>query len=101
MSNVLGTERADAISRPPTSFEWFNDRAFRSLTFVFALLTLVAVLALVVDVTWAGWPAMQEHGVEFLTTSRWGGGHYGILPEIWGTLYSSIVGVAIGSLFGV
>ncbi len=27
--------------------------------------------------------------------------HYGILPEIWGTIYSSVLGVGIGALFGV
>src|SRR5262249_60977530 len=99
MSELLAPDQPGSISRPPTAGELFYDRAFRALTFAFALLTLLAVLALVADVSWAGWPAMAAHGAEFLTTSKWGGGHYGILPEIWGTLYSAIVGVAIGTLF--
>jgi phosphate transport system permease protein len=98
---LLSATEPGAISRPPTPGERFFDRAFRSATFLFALVTLLAALALVADVTWAGWPAMYEHGAEFLTTSKWGGGQYGILPEIWGTVYSAIVGVALGTLVGV
>jgi phosphate transport system permease protein len=97
----LTADAPGTISRPPSPSERFFDRSFRATTYVFALLTLLAVLALVADVTWAGWPAMREHGVEFLTTSKWGGGAYGILPEIWGTLYSAVVGVVLGTVFGV
>jgi phosphate transport system permease protein len=38
-----------------------------------------------------------------LTSTRWDAGQqeFGILPEIWGTIYSSVLGVGLGSLFGV
>jgi phosphate transport system permease protein len=99
--DLLSADDPGAISRPPTAGERLFDRAFRAATFAFALLTLLTLVALVADVTWAGWPAMEEHGVQFLTTSKWGGGQYGILPEIWGTVYSAVVGVFIGTIFGV
>jgi phosphate transport system permease protein len=100
-TEMASPDQSSSISRPPTTGEVTFDRTFRGLTRAFAWITLLAVIALVVDVTWVGWPAMQEHGVGFLTGSRWGGGHYGIWPQIWGTLYSSIVGVALGTVFGV
>jgi phosphate transport system permease protein len=89
------------IARPPSAREQFFDRSFRGLTLVFAWATLLLVIWLVLDIAWAGYPAMQEHGVEFLTTSTWDGKHYGILPEIWGTVYTSVIGVGLGTLFGV
>jgi phosphate transport system permease protein len=47
--------------------------------------------------------AVAKYHVDFLSGKTWdpGKGHYGILPEIWGTLFSSVLGVAIGSFFGV
>jgi phosphate transport system permease protein len=101
MSEAFLTDNPATISRPPTAAERWFDRGFRMATFLFALCTLLAVLALVADVTWAGWPAMTEHGARFLTGTRWGGGQYGILPQIWGTVYSSVVGVFLGTIFGV
>jgi phosphate transport system permease protein len=48
-------------------------------------------------------PAIEKYGFGFLTGSTWDAGkqEYGILPEIFGTMYSSVVGVAIGALFGI
>ena len=46
---------------------------------------------------------MQEHGVGFMTGRTWDAntGEYGILPEIWGTLYSSVLALILGTIFGV
>jgi phosphate transport system permease protein len=46
---------------------------------------------------------MQERGLDFVKGTVWdpNRNQFGILPEIWGTLYSSIIGVFIGSLLGV
>jgi phosphate transport system permease protein len=91
------------ISRPPTSGELITDRVFRGLTFILAWVTILVVVFIVFEITWTGWPAMREHGAQFLTSSAWNPGknEFGILPAIWGTLYSSVLGVAIGSAFGV
>src|SRR5262249_29473215 len=52
---------------------------------------------------WQAWPAMQKYGPSFVTGMTWdpGKGEYGILPEIWGTLYSSVLGVFLGGVLGV
>ena len=49
----------------------------------------------------AGHPRLT--GCSFLTSTTWdvNKGVYGILPEIWGTLYSSLLALLIGGFFGV
>jgi phosphate transport system permease protein len=48
-------------------------------------------------------PAVKQHGLGFLTGTTWDAneGQYSILPEIWGTLYSSVLALGIGTAFGV
>jgi phosphate transport system permease protein len=91
------------ISRPPTPWELAADRAFRGLTRAAAWLAIGLVFLIVVQIAWTARPAIQSQGFDFLTTKEWNAkaGKFGILPQIGGTLYSSILGVAIGSLFGV
>ena len=45
----------------------------------------------------------DRHGLGFLTSSVWdvSNQRFGILPEIWGTLYSSLLALLIGGFFGV
>ncbi len=97
------TQPTDSIAREPTPREVFTDRAFRGLTRAMALLAIGLVVYLVVQIAITASPAIRKHGLDFLTTSKWSPGQekFGILPQIGGTLYSSILGVAIGALFGV
>ena len=92
-----------SIAQPPTAGEMALDRAFRALTRGFGWLTILVVVLLVVLVGWQASPAIQEYGLKFITGTDWdaGKGQFGILPEIWGTLYSSILGVILGGFFGV
>jgi phosphate transport system permease protein len=101
MSEALAEVRSDAIARPPTRAEVTTDLAFRGLTYAFAALTLLLVIFLVLQIAWVAWPAMHKYGFDFLKGRTWDGKVFGILPEIWGTLYSSVVGVALGALFGL
>jgi phosphate transport system permease protein len=91
------------ISRPPTTSERLFDRAFRDLTFVFAWGTILLVAFIVYQIGSTASPAVQKHGVKFLSGSQWNASkeQFGILPQIWGTLYSSILGVGLGSAFGL
>lgn len=90
-----------SVSRPPTAWEQRFDRGFRGLTFAFAWLTLGLVVLLIFEIVRAGYPAMVKYGAEFLTSRTWDGKTFGILPEICGTLYSAVLGVALGALFGL
>jgi phosphate transport system permease protein len=100
----MATEpHAAPISRPPTAFELYSNRAFRGLTGLSAWVTILSVVLIVGLIGFQSRQAVADYGAGFLSGTVWdpGKGHYGILPEIWGTLYSSVLGVLIGSVFGV
>jgi len=92
-----------SISRPPTPFELGADRVFRRLTRAAAWLAIGLVFIIVFQIAWTARPAIQQHGTAFLTTGEWNAKaeKFGILPQIGGTLYSSLLGVALGALFGI
>jgi len=96
-------ETPPMISRPPTAWERFGERAFRGACFSFAWLTIVVVALVVWEIGKHAVPAMSTQGVEFLTSSKWdaSSGKFGILPEIGGTIYSSLLGVGIGTILGL
>lgn len=92
-----------SISSPPSGREVVFDRGFRGLTMLFAVLTIALVFYIVYEVGGKAMPAIGEHGVSFLTTQTWDlqKGEFGVLPEIWGTLYSSMLALLVGGFFGV
>jgi phosphate transport system permease protein len=92
-----------SISRPPLTFDVFVDQVFRRLTLVFAGLTIVLVLYIVLEIGGKAAPAMQKYGLSFITSTTWdvNKARFGVLPEIWGTLYSSVVALLLGGFFGV
>jgi phosphate transport system permease protein len=95
---------ADAsIARPHSRLQLGVDRVFRGLCRTAAALLLLLVAFIVLRIASAGAPAMRELGVGFLTGTVWdpNQGVHGILPEIWGTLYTSVLGLIVGSAFGL
>jgi phosphate transport system permease protein len=48
-------------------------------------------------------PAIYKYNLGFLTSTNWNVAEekFGILPEIWGTLYSSLLALLIGGFFGL
>jgi phosphate transport system permease protein len=91
------------ISQPPSSFDILFDRGFRAAAWLAAWASVLIVVYVVWDIARVARPAIAAHGTAFLTGSSWDAnrGEFGILPAIWGTLYSSILGLAIGTVFGV
>jgi phosphate transport system permease protein len=81
----------------------FADRAFRGLTLVFAALTIALVAWILLEIGGKAAPAMQKYGLSFLTSTTWdvNKAQFGVLPEIWGTLYSSVLALLLGGFFGV
>jgi phosphate transport system permease protein len=96
-------EPSSGISHPPTAREVLADRTFRGLTFTLALGTILLVVFIVYNISSTAAPAIAEHGARPLTEKTWAAGSnkFGMLPAIWGTIYSSVLGVALGTLFGV
>ena len=66
-----------------------------------AIVLLVAYI--VFEITRQALPAMASQGIGFLARDVWNAatGEFGILPEIWGTLYSSLLALLIGGFCGV
>jgi phosphate transport system permease protein len=64
---------------------------------------VLLVAALVWEITRQAIPAMMTQGAGFLVRDVWdaANANFGILPEIWGTLYSSLLALLIGGFFRV
>jgi len=94
---------ARSVASAPSRWDISWDRSFRALTYLFSWLTILLVLYIVYEIGGKAVPAMQEHGLGFVTGKTWDAnqGTFGVLPEIWGTLYSSILALLIGGFFGV
>jgi len=92
-----------SISTPPSSLDIFADRVFRGLTLIFAGLTIVLVLYIVLEIGGKAAPAMQKYGLSFIASTTWdvNKARFGVLPEIWGTLYSSVLALVLGGFFGI
>ncbi|MCB1063364.1 MAG: phosphate ABC transporter permease subunit PstC [Verrucomicrobiae bacterium] len=97
------SETESSASRPPSAFDSASDIIFRRLAWTCAAL----IIGLVAYILWAlgiqALPAIGEHGIGFVTGTTWHASQdaFGILPEIWGTLYSSLLALLIGGLFGI
>src|SRR4051794_17048121 len=94
---------ATSVSQPPTSAEQLFHRGFSFLAMAAAAGVIVLVFLIVYEFARQAIPAMVAQGPGFLTRSVWNASsnEFGILPEIWGTLYSSLLALLIGGLFGV
>ncbi len=79
------------------------DRSFIWLTRIFALAIAGTLLWIALQVTIAAWPAIQKFGLTFLVTSSWNpvSNEYGVLPAIYGTLMSSLIGLILAVPIGV
>lgn len=93
----------DSVCQPPSRIDILIDRSFRSLARVGAIAILTLVVALVLEVGGKAIPGIQKYGLEFITGSVWDVNQqrFGILPAIWGTLYSALLALLIGGFFGV
>lgn len=79
------------------------DQSFIGLTKVFALAIAATLLWIAFQVAVSAWPAIQKFGADFLVTSTWNpvNDQYGVLPQIFGTLVSSLIGLLIAVPIGV
>jgi len=93
----------NVISQPPSRLQGATDKLFRGLCYSFAWLSVLLVVFIVIRIATQAAPAFREYGFKFLTTSTWDPNkeQFGVLPEIWGTIYTSLLALFIGSAFGV
>ena len=93
----------ESICRPPTFIEKHGNIVFGWATYFFAWLTVLLVLYIVCVIGIQAAPAIRDYGWGFITGTTWDANkhQYGVLPEIWGTMYSSLLALVIGTVFGV
>ncbi len=92
-----------SISQAPTQGEIVTDRAFRACAYAAGALVVVLLAYILWKIGVQAQPAMARFGLGFLTSDVWDPGReqMGILAEIWGTLYSSILALALAAFFGI
>jgi phosphate transport system permease protein len=75
------------------------DRVYRSAILAFALCVPLLLLLILIEVGAAGWPALRQFGIQFLTSSAWDpvAGQFGAAPAIAGTIITSLVALAIAT----
>lgn len=89
------------LSRPRRSL-WL-DSIFQKTSQGLAIAILLLVAAIVIELAIAAVPALKEFGLGFLWTMEWNPvkNIYGILPQIYGTLVSSLVAIVLAMPLGV
>jgi phosphate transport system permease protein len=94
---------ASSISGPPSAADYLGDTIFRSIAYFCAFLIILLLAYILWKIGIQAMPAMSKHGLGFVTGTTWDGSRevFGVLPEIWGTLYSSLLALVLGGLFGI
>jgi len=97
------TARPGEITQAPSSAQRLVDVVFRRLSFLFACGTILLVTFIVLRIALSAAPAVRQDGLHFLYGRVWdpNTGEHGIAGEIWGTLYTSILALLIGTAFGL
>jgi phosphate transport system permease protein len=75
----------------------FLDEAFRWLTFGAATIVLVVLGMIAFAISARSIPVLQAMGLQFFASRRWSppDNAYGALPFIWGTVFTSVIAIAI------
>lgn len=91
------------ISRPPTTWQHQFNRVFRWLARFFGYAVLALLAMILFEVMRHASTAMGQYGLSFLTTSVWDANamKFGVLPQIIGTSYTSLLGLLIGGGLGI
>jgi phosphate transport system permease protein len=103
MPGMAFQAREGEITQAPSRRQVVIDVIFRRTCFVFAFLCIALVAFIVLRIAVAAIPAVQRYGFSFLTGRVWDPNteRYGILAETWGTMYTSVLALILGTAFGV
>jgi phosphate transport system permease protein len=94
---------AESASQPPRAGDYLVDRMFRTVAVAAAFLLIALVGYIVWQIGRQALPAVRDYHIEFLTRTDWNVQEkkFGILPAIWGTLYSSLLALLVGGFAGL
>lgn len=92
-----------SITVPPSPRDYLGDSIFRNAALVCALMIIVLMAYILWEIGGLAGPAFSQQGFGFITGTTWDVSReeFGVLPEIWGTLYSSLLALLIGGIFGI
>ncbi len=96
-------ESSRSLAQPPSITAYAVDRLFFAIATIGALAIIALVAYILYEIGYQAFPAIQRYGASFLVDTQWDvqKSHFGILPQIWGTLYSSLLALLIGGFVGV
>lgn len=91
------------LSAAPSANDYMKDSTFRFFAYFCALSILLLVGYIIIELGQQALPAIKTHGLGFVTGTTWdtNAGVFSVLPEIWGTLYSSLLALLIGGVLGI
>jgi phosphate transport system permease protein len=100
---AIETDELHPIGRSPRRGELRADGVFQWGTRIVAGLNVLVVFLIVGLIVRQALPAIHATGAKFMVSKTWdaGKGQFGILPEIFGTMVSSLIGVVLATIFGV
>jgi phosphate transport system permease protein len=87
------------VNKTPSPRRSADDRGFRLVTGLFALLVVLLVAGIFVELFRTSQLSIQKFGFHFWVTKIWDpvAGQFGAFPFIWGTLYSSLLAMLIST----
>lgn len=88
---------------PRPGIERILDNSFYWIAKILAFAIAGVLVWITIQVAIKAMPAVQEFGLDFLTTSSWNpvNNQYGVWPAIYGTLVSSLIALAISVPIGL
>jgi phosphate transport system permease protein len=96
-------EKSRSLAKSPSVAAYVVDRLFFWIATLGALSIIALVVYILYEIGYQALPAIQQYGASFLVDTQWDvqKSHFGALPQIWGTLYSSLLALLIGGFVGV
>ena len=100
---MTSTGSRPPIARAPTAWQTSADVAFRGIAHAFGAAVVLLLGGIVFEVLRHAGGSIAEQGLGFMARSTWDAnrGQFGILPEIFGTLYTSFWALLLAGFLGV
>ena len=99
MTPYLSAAIEDEVPGPPLSSSSgsIGDKIYGAITFLASLTIFVIIIWIASSLGWQSLPVFKQFGFSYITGSVWDDGQkqFGILPYIFGTLYSSFIALLI------
>ena len=98
-----GLDATGTVARPPSKLERSGDILFRRTTWLLTWGVVVLAGYIIWEIGGSALPAVQSFGLEFLVSTAWDANNqrFGILAQIWGTVYSSGLALLLAGFVGL